>query len=617
MYVKQIQKGNPGILGVTKEKNGYNFAVSIPDGKEASLLLYKKGEETPCEIIPLLQEDRMGTVASVLVNGISPSEWEYNYEIDKEVYQDPYAIVLTGTEEFGCKAEKEQPHKIRCGFGTSNFQWGEESKTVTELSDSVFYKLHVRGFTKQKDSKVREKGTFRGLQKKIPYLKQLGVTGVELMPAYEFVEIEKTKESPHPYHKMEEEPRVNYWGYTSQAYYFAPKAAYAYSKDPVKEMKELIRELHQNQMECIMEFYFTKDISAGQILDVLHHWKLQYHVDGFHLAGENVPQDMLRRDPLLAKTKLFFLSMWDEEKKSASAYKNCGEYNEGFRQDMKRFLKGDEDLLHAFAYRTRRNPSAYATLNYLTVQDGFTLEDSVSYESRHNEANGEDNQDGAEYNYSWNCGVEGPTRKAAVLQLRRQQVKNAVLLLMLSQGTPLWYQGDELSNSQQGNNNAYCQDNEIGWVDWHGSKRSKGLMEFVQSCIAFRKAHPVLHLPTEPRNSDYKSLGYPEMSYHDQRAWAASFENHRHHLGIMYNGQYAKNADGSCDDTIYIAYNMHWNEHEFALPNLPKKQKWYPVMDTSSKDWAGFATEATEPVTDKMIEVPPRTIMVLVGKAGD
>lgn len=604
--VRLNETGDPGVLGVTKKKQGYNFAVSVPKGKEAYLLLYKMGETKPSKRFYLSR--RTGRIAAALAEGIDPGNWEYNYEIGGEVVQDPYAAAIRGLPDFGGKIDEEKGHQVRCAFVSQNFDWKGDRFPAVSLADSIFYKLHVRGFTMQKDSKVRDKGTFRGLMQKIAYLKGLGVTGVELMPAYEFQERQQRKEQD--YRRREDETLLNYWGYTDRAFYFAPKAAYARSDNPVREMKELVRTLHENGLECVMEFYFTREIPPVQIRDILHHWKLHYHIDGFHLVGEGIPQDMICRDPLLTDTKLFFGNIWEESPVS-SGCRNRGEYNEGFRQDMKRFLKGDEDMLQAFAYRARRNPDSYGVINYLTVQDGFTLEDSVSYEMKHNEANKEANQDGPAYNFSWNCGLEGPTRKRAVCALRQQQVKNAVLLLLLSQGTPLWYQGDEFGNSQQGNNNAYCQDNEIGWVDWSRARRQEKLTEFVRSCIAFRKAHPVLHMETEPKVSDYKSYGCPDLSYHSQKAWSASFDNNLHHLGLMYCGAY-----GNCD-SVYIAYNMHWNTHEFALPHLKQNQKWYPVMDTSRQEMTAFLEKPATFVEGKVIKVPPRTIVVLVGQTGE
>lgn len=285
----------------------------------------------------------------------------------------------------------------------------------------------------------------------------------------------------------------------------------------------------------------------------------------------------------------------------------------GYQYHIRRFLKGDEGSLSDFTYYLRRSPETHGVINYLADHDGFTLYDSVSYEQKHNLDNGEDNMDGSNENLTWNCGAEGVTRKPAVRALRLRQLKNAVLMLMTSQGTPLIYGGDEFGNSQKGNNNAWCQDNKTGWIDWKAAARNPEFAAFVKAAIAFRKAHPALHGEREPRLIDYKSYGCPDMSFHSQRAWFSQMENTCRFIGVMYCGGYFQDKDGNKDDDLYIAYNMHWNPHELALPSLPEQKVWYLTADTNTPEV--FLTEENQKkISAKTVIVPPRSIIILTGK---
>jgi len=298
---------------------------------------------------------------------------------------------------------------------------------------------------------------------------------------------------------------------------------------------------------------------------------------------------------------------------------HLGEYNEGFLIDMRRVLKGDEDQVGRLIYQTRRNPDAYGVINYMAATNGFTMMDMVSCEQKHNEANGENNRDGSDYNYTWNCGVEGTTRKKKIVQMRKKQLRNAFLLLFLSQGTPMFLAGDEFGNSQNGNNNAYCQDNEISWLNWHQLETNRDIYEFVKYMIAFRKAHPVFHLSVEPKNIDYLVCGHPDVSYHGVKTWCPEFENFRRQLGILYCGEYGRRADGTSDDYFFVAYNMHWEPHEFDLPKLPKGMQWTLCINTDDADNNGIcppeSLEAGQEPQEELRQymVPPRSILVFRG----
>ena len=297
---------------------------------------------------------------------------------------------------------------------------------------------------------------------------------------------------------------------------------------------------------------------------------------------------------------------------NAPAFRNLGEHNQGYQEMMRRYLKGDEGCVSGFTYYLRRNPATHGVINYFADHDGFTMADMVSYERKHNMSNGDDNTDGTSSNYSWNCGAEGVTRKKAVHHLRMQQLKNAFLMLLTSQGTPMIYGGDEFLNSQKGNNNAWCQDNRTGWVNWNNGKEGRELLEFVKQLIRFRKEHPVLHTPKEMRLMDYQGAGCPDLSYHSQRAWFSQMENTCRFIGVMYCGDYAVKENGEPDDYLYLGFNMHWNPHELALPSLPKEHVWYRAVDTSREEC--FAEERAEIVEGKSITVPPRSIVILIGR---
>ena len=420
---------------------------------------------------------------------------------------------------------------MRCRFPEETYDWEMDQPLKHPYDETILYRLHVRGFTRHTSSGTGERGTFRALTEKIPYLKELGITAVELMMPNEFQEVMMEDGADgNPYATGTPTGRLNYWGYGA-GYLFAPKASYTSGKEkePEREFKDLVKEFHKNDIEVLVELYFTGEESAALAQEAVRFWVYEYHVDGVHLSGF-APTELLASDPLLADTKLLAGS-WDGVRvpKTAAAPKlrerrwHLGEYNEGFLIDMRRVLKGDEDQVGRLIYQTRRNPDAYGVINYMAATNGFTMMDMVSCEQKHNEANGENNRDGSDYNYTWNCGVEGTTRKKKIVQMRKKQLRNAFLLLFLSQGTPMFLAGDEFGNSQNGNNNAYCQDNEISWLNWHQLETNRDIYEFVKYMIAFRKAHPVFHLPVEPKNIDYLVCGHPDVSYHGVKTWCPEF----------------------------------------------------------------------------------------------
>ncbi len=434
------------------------------------------------------------------------------------------------------------------------------------------------------------------------------------MPVMEFDEIiVEDGKTGKPFGKKKATGSLNYWGYGG-GYYFAPKASYSSGrkKNPIQELKTLVRELHKNRLELVVELYFKGTESPSFVLDVVRFWVREYHVDGIHLIG-NVPLQSIGEDPYLSRTKLFATS-WDGVDKGK--VRHLAEYHDGFMLDMRRFLKGDEDQINRFAINCRKNPERNGIINYMANTNGFTMMDMVSYDVKRNEANGEHNRDGSDYNFSWNCGVEGPTKKKKILELRKKQIRNGMLLLFLSQGTPLLLAGDEFGNSQSGNNNAYCQDNEVSWLNWNLLKTNGDLFQFVKSCIEFRKAHPIFHMKKEAVGMDYLGCGNPDMSYHGVKAWRPEFESFRRQIGVLYCGEYGKKSDGTCDEYFFVMYNMHWDLHEFGLPKLPRKRRWHLVVDTGREEKMEFAQAGQEPLLKEQMtySVEGRSIVVLMGK---
>lgn len=605
--------------GITRIRSGIHIAA-VARCQTCSLVICEQSRQAKKWIFPFKSERRVGDVWSMDLEIEVQEGLTYCFEADGIEIPDPFTRAFAGRDRWGdAGAVKSPPRGILfpdepVKSGTiPGFDWEGDRPLKHSYEDTIIYRLHVRGFTGHPSSGVKNRKTFSGIIEKLPYLKDLGITAVELMPPYEFQEIMmRGTMDGCPCGQEEPSGRLNLWGY-GPGCYFAPKAAYCSGrvKDPVGEFKSLVKALHQQEIELIVELYFPEDTELYLVQEAARFWVREYHADGIHLTGY-ADTEPLRTDPYLAGTKLFAASWREEPAKNRMA----GEYNDGFQTDMRRLLKGDEDQLNALIFRSRRNPDGFGVINYMANTDGFTMMDMVSYERKHNEANGEENRDGKSVNFSWNCGVEGPTRKKKVVQMRRQQLCNAFLLLFLSQGTPLILAGDEFGRSQGGNNNAYCQDNETSWLDWRLLETNRDLYEFVKYIIAFRKAHPVFHMKREPQIMDYRACGYPDVSYHGVRAWRPEFDHFRRELGILYCGAYGEKEDGGPDDYFYVAYNMHWEPHEFDLPNLPKGMLWHVAVRTDKREHNGVCPENDESALQgrKQFTVSPRTIVVFIGR---
>lgn len=618
----KIYYGQPYPLGASVRDGGINFSMVNSSKDECGIIFYRKGVEQK-ERILIDQKHRIGNICCVFVEGIASGDYEYNFFIGDRVFVDPYAKKIVGNEKWR-SGEFVRP-MLRGGFDSSAFDWEETTTLHIPYHESIMYCLNVRSFTKHSSSKVKKKGTFEGLIEKLPYLKELGVNAVELMPAYEFEECEWEDEDAVARSRTIEyqvahidaelvpdtEPpkarRINCWGY-KEAYYFAPKASYSASGNPCEEFKRMVRAFHKNGIEIIMQFYFPDYIKPGYILEIIKYWVMEYHIDGVHLKGMRLPMTLVATEPLLASSKImcedFYLHEIYKDSENP-AKKILGYYKDEFMYDMRRFLKGDQDMLRKFQFHMRNVNAKCGIINYMTNYYGFTLNDLVSYGEKHNEPNGENNTDGTDHNFSWNCGAEGPSRKMAIKNLRHRQMKNAMTFLLTAQGTPLLLAGDEFGNSQNGNNNCYCQDNETGWVDWRGLDKNPDLFAYTKELIAFRKKHDILHMDTNFSMLNKYGCGYPDLSYHGEEAWKVQLDSWNRHIGIMYCG---KNADGDGCDHIYIACNMHWEPHRFALPSIANYE-WIPMMGTDENNMT-----FDEDKNAGYIDIKPRSISILTGR---
>lgn len=616
-----LKKGSLFPFGAAADQQGVQFTFSACEGKKAGICLYHRGSGEK-QVIFAEKKYQVGNMYSLYVEGLKAEEYDYTLWYDGKEILDPYAKKLSGHESWGSPLKPTGKGGVCVCLDFASGGMENDIPPEIPYEELYLYQLHVRGFTKHSSSGVKNKGTFRGILEKIPYLKKLGVNGLLVLPVYDFDEIlengleDVTREHLERYGKRrldereeEKEERLNYWGYTRRAAWFVPKASYASdTKYPERELKELIRRLHEEKILFLMEMYFPEGTNPVLIQEILRYWILEYHVDGFRVNDNVAPMEILAADPVIGSVKLL-ANNWSEGAVYGRDYfpakKVLAEANEGFLVHMRSFLKSDEGQVGAVLHHMRHNPEKKASINYMTQFNTFTLRDLVSYDIKHNEKNGENGRDGTDFNYSWNCGVEGKTRKKAILSLRQKQMKNALLLLYLSQGTPLLLAGDEFGNSQEGNNNAYCQDNEISWLNWNQLKKNQELFLFVKELIALRKAHPILHKAEEFTGRDYISCGCPDISYHGTKAWYLDESNYSRVVGIMLCGDYARTDRINRDWDFYFAYNFHWESHDFELPKPNHGGSWEILEDTSRQ----------AVLERKQLTVPERTVVLLASRS--
>lgn len=680
----KIRPGFFRMYGACVASNGVSFTINSHGATRCTLLLFKPQAPKPYARIPFPDSYRIGDTYSMLVFDIKPDEFEYAFSFDgpyepakgllfneENVLLDPYSRAVTGQRKWGEKPEGGKDFEYRARVVKSSFDWGNIKQLEQPFEDLVIYEAHVRGYTKDKSSGVSAPGTFAGLKDKIPYLKDLGINAVELMPIFEFDEMESAR-------VVDGVQLYNYWGYNTVSF-FAPNTSYAFNEEhnhEGDELKSLIKALKENGIEVILDVVFNHTAEGNEmgpcfsfkgidnnvyymltpdahyynfsgcgnvmncnhpvvrsfIIDCLRHWAVEYRVDGFRfdlasILGRdqngapmaNPPiLESLAFDPVLGKMKLI-AEAWDAgglyQVGSFPSWNRWAEWNGRYRDDMRSFLKGDDGMAGNAITRITGSRDLYspesrghkASVNFLTCHDGFTLYDLYSYNEKHNEKNGWNNTDGDNNGHSWNCGAEGETDDPNVNGLRRRLIKNAFAALLCSRGPAMFFAGDEFCNTQFGNNNAYCQDNIISWLDWSRLEEFKEIHDFVRHMIQFRKEHPILRKMTKP-----SSCQFPEISVHNGTPFNASTDYKTKLIGIMYAG---RNEEDTEDDIVFYCMNAYWEPLVMQLPVLPNGKHWHVDTNTNAEYFDGEDfTAKTELLGVNTIRVPARTTIILVAE---
>lgn len=680
----KIRPGFFRMYGACVASNGVSFTINSHGATRCTLLLFKPQASKPYARIPFPDSYRIGDTYSMLVYDIKPDEFEYAFSFDgpyepakgllfneENVLLDPYSRAVTGQRKWGEKPEGGKDFEYRARVVKSSFDWGNIKQLEQPFEDLVIYETHVRGYTKDKSSGVSAPGTFAGLKDKIPYLKDLGINAVELMPIFEFDEMESAR-------VVDGVQLYNYWGYNTVSF-FAPNTSYAFNEEhnhEGDELKSLIKALKENGIEVILDVVFNHTAEGNEmgpcfsfkgidnnvyymltpdahyynfsgcgnvmncnhpvvrsfIIDCLRHWAIEYRVDGFRfdlasILGRdqngapmaNPPiLESLAFDPVLGKMKLI-AEAWDAgglyQVGSFPSWNRWAEWNGRYRDDMRSFLKGDDGMAGNAITRITGSRDLYspesrghkASVNFMTCHDGFTLYDIYSYNEKHNEKNGWNNTDGDNNGHSWNCGAEGETDDPNVNGLRRRLIKNAFAALLCSRGPAMFFAGDEFCNTQFGNNNAYCQDNIISWLDWSRLEEFKEIHDFVRHMIQFRKEHPILRKMTKP-----SSCQFPEISVHNGTPFNASTDYKTKLIGIMYAG---RNEEDTEDDIVFYCMNAYWEPLVMQLPVLPNGKHWHVDTNTNAEYFDGEDfTAKTELLGVNTIRVPARTTIILVAE---
>ena len=680
----KIRPGFFRMYGACVASNGVSFTINSHGATRCTLLLFKPQAPKPYARIPFPDSYRIGDTYSMLVYDIKPDEFEYAFSFDgpyepakgllfneENVLLDPYSRAVTGQRKWGEKPEGGKDFEYRARVVKSSFDWGNIKQLEQPFEDLVIYETHVRGYTKDKSSGVSAPGTFAGLKEKIPYLKDLGINAVELMPIFEFDEMESAR-------VVDGVQLYNYWGYNTVSF-FAPNTSYAFNEEhnhEGDELKSLIKALKENGIEVILDVVFNHTAEGNEmgpcfsfkgidnnvyymltpdahyynfsgcgnvmncnhpvvrsfIIDCLRHWAIEYRVDGFRfdlasILGRdqngapmaNPPiLESLAFDPVLGKMKLI-AEAWDAgglyQVGSFPSWNRWAEWNGRYRDDMRSFLKGDDGMAGNAIARITGSRDLYspesrghkASVNFMTCHDGFTLYDLYSYNEKHNEKNGWNNTDGDNNGHSWNCGAEGEKDDPNVNGLRRRLIKNAFAALLCSRGPAMFFAGDEFCNTQFGNNNAYCQDNIISWLDWSRLEEFKEIHDFVRHMIQFRKEHPILRKMTKP-----SSCQFPEISVHNGTPFNASTDYKTKLIGIMYAG---RNEEDTEDDIVFYCMNAYWEPLVTQLPVLPNGKHWHVDTNTNVEYFDGEDfTAKTELLGVNTIRVPARTTIILVAE---
>ena len=676
-------------MGATVTERGVRFVVFSRHATVVRLVLFGDAGGEPTHVIDLDPGlHRTGDLWHVEVDGLAagqrygfqaagPFEPENGHRFHPgRLLLDPYARALDGSTPWDLQSawvtvetrdrcsftipEPSLRSVPRCIVVGSRFDWGEDRSPAIPLADSIIYEMHVRGFTQHPSSDVAYPGTYQGVIERIPYLVDLGVTAIELLPVHEFHEGENQRRNPKTGERLK-----NYWGYSTLSY-FSPKGSYAAAGaagEQVDEFKTMVKALHAAGLEVILDVVFNHTAEGGAIgptlffkgldnkiyylleedgrtfrndsgcgntvncnhpvvqqfiLDCLHYWVAEMHVDGFRfdlatilargVHGELLDHpplvDRIAEDPLLQGTKII-AEPWD----AGGAYqvgsfstKRWAEWNGRYRDDVRRFWRGDPGLVSSLATRVAGSsdlyrPSGrrpYHSVNFITSHDGFTLRDLVSYARKHNEANGEKNRDGDAHEVSWNLGREGETDDATIHARRRRQIKSLLATLLLSQGVPMLLAGDEFYRTQGGNNNAYCQDNEVSWLDWNLRDSGVDIHRFVRGLIAFRKQHPGLRRSTFFNHADPRTGEPTEVTWWGPDGQPIRWTTAAHALGCLIDGRRDRTGADEDDDDLFVMFLNGTVPVDWVLPAAPSGSSWHRVIDTgrpSPHDWLEAGSE--------------------------
>jgi glycogen operon protein len=689
----ETAKGRAYPLGATVQGDGVNFAVFSKNATAVQLLLFDRADAPhPSHVFDLdPQVNKTFYYWHIFVRGIGHGQF-YGYRVDGpyqperghrfnkfKLLLDPYGKSVA-CEPHWSRAEA---HSFSNNTATAmksvivdtlDYDWEGDEPLGHSMDQTIIYELHVGGLTRHSSSGVPYPGTFASVVAKIPYLLDLGVTAVELLPVQQF----DAQDVGVPYGPGGQR-LTNYWGYAPVAF-FAPHGAYCVSPNPadyVREFRDMVKALHQAGIEVILDVVFNHTAEGDEsgpticfkglenrayymlepnrrhylnfsgcgntitsnhsivrrlIIDCLHYWVQEMHVDGFRFDLASVMSRAedgqllvnpplvwsIESDPVLANTKII-AEAWD----AGGLYQvgeftgeRWAEWNGRYRDDVRRFVKGERGTVRDLACRllgsldivTKEERSSYQSINFITCHDGFTLNDLVSFNERHNQANGEDNRDGHNANFSWNCGVEGPTDDPKVERLRQRQIKNFLTILLISQGTPMLLFGDEVRRTQKGNNNAYCQDNELGWFDWKLVERHAGIFRFCRELIRLRQIHPTLHKRRVIECAPVAQNGVG-VKWHGVRLCEPDWGEASHSLAFTLYG-----IDGDAD--FHVMLNAYWEALPFELPIPPHKRAWVRKVDTSLESPHDLAAPDDEvPVTRGFYRVAPRSVVVLMSAA--
>lgn len=675
----RIRPGFFDINGATALSDGVCFTIHSQGATSCELLLYEPYAKEPFAILKYPDNYRIGNVFSMIVFDLDVEDFQYAFRLDgpydkkkgllfdkHKPLLDPYAKAVVGQSEWGQKPDAFLGYRGR--VVKNNFDWGITKPSIIPMEDLIIYEMHVRGFTKDASSGVAHPSTFHGIMEKIPYLKELGINAVELMPIFEFDEM-------RDHRVIDGRELLDYWGYNTVSF-FAPNTSYASDREynhVGTELKQLIKTLKENGIEVILDVVFNHTAEGNEdgpffsfkgidnnvyymltpdgnyynfsgcgntvncnhpvvqqmIVECLRYWVTTYRVDGFRfdlasILGRNedgTPMDKppllqtLAFDPILGDVKLI-AEAWDAgglyQVGNFPSWKRWSEWNGKYRDDLRDFLKGGYWKAPEAALRISGSSDLYnpfergtnASINFITCHDGFSLYDLYSYNHKHNEANGWNNTDGSDDNRSWNCGTEGDTKDPLILKLRYRMIKNAFAVLICSRGTPMFLSGDEFCDTRFGNNNPYCQDNLTSWLDWKLLDTHRDIFEFCKYMIHFRRNHPAIR-----KSIAQSHCGFPPISQHGATPWDDNFTQDSKIVCTMFAGHDEKQ---DLEDIVYLAVNPYWESILIHLPKLPEPLQWHLAVDTSLSDTGGctFEKEQMSHVGNDYL-IGARTVVVL------